>query len=89
MNCFACILLTLLRLCCGVRKPVRWQRLAFFQLGAEFFNDVSALRIAIGDVEGLREEWQPRRENDQYDRAAQPLTGMGVSISVHGVDVKR
>jgi len=27
-----------------VRRPVRWQRLAFYQLGADFYNDTPARR---------------------------------------------
>jgi hypothetical protein len=77
---------TFLRLRYDVRKPVRWQRLAFFQLGADFYNDVPACRVAVGDVTGLRKEWEPRRAEDRYDRAAQPLTGRSAWISVHGVD---
>jgi hypothetical protein len=77
---------TFLRLRYDVRKPLRWQRLAFFQLGADFYNDVPARRVAIGDVTGLREEWAPRRAKDEYDRNALPLTGAGAWISVHGVE---
>jgi hypothetical protein len=77
---------TFLRLRYDVRKPLRWQRLAFFQLGADFYNDVPARRVAIGDGTGLREEWEPRRAKDEYDRTALPLTGEGAWLSVHGVE---
>ena len=77
---------TLLRLRYDVRKPVRWQRLAFFQLGADFYNDLPARRVAIGDVTGLREEWEPRRAKDEVDRTALPLAGEGAWVSVHGVE---
>jgi hypothetical protein len=77
---------TFLRLRYDVRQPVRWQRLAFFQLGADFYNDVPARRVAIGDVNGLREEWEPRRSKDEYDRTALPLAGDGAWVSVHGVE---
>jgi hypothetical protein len=77
---------TFLRLRYDVRKPVRWQRLAFFQLGADFYNDVPARRVAIGDVTGLREEWEPRRAKDEYDRASLPFAGEGAWLSVHGVE---
>jgi hypothetical protein len=77
---------TLLRLRYDVRQPVRWQRLAFFQLGADFYNDVPARRVAIGDVTGLREEWEPRRARDVYDRTALPLAGDAAWVSVHGVE---
>ncbi len=77
---------TFLRLRYDVRKPVRCQRLAFFQLGADFYNDVPARRVAIGDVTGLREEWEPRRAKDVFDRPALPLAGDCGWVSVHGVD---
>ena len=77
---------TFLHLRYDVRKRVRWQRLAFFQLGADFYNDVPARRVAIGDVTGLREEWEPRRAKDEYDRITLPLTGDGAWVSVHGVE---
>jgi hypothetical protein len=77
---------TFLRLRYDVRQPVRWRRLAFFQLGADFYNDVPARRVAIGDASGLREEWELRRAKDEYDRIAVPLTGEGAWVSVHGVE---
>jgi hypothetical protein len=77
---------TFIRLRYEVRQPVKWKRLAFFQLGADFYNTVPARRVAIGDVTGLREEWEPRRAKDEYDRTALPLTGAGAWISVHGVE---
>jgi hypothetical protein len=68
-----------------VRQPVQWRRLAFFQLGADFYNTVPARRVAIGDATGLREEWEPQRAKDVYDRTAIPLTGQDPWISIHGV----
>jgi hypothetical protein len=79
---------TFLRLRYDVKKPVRWQRLAFFQLGADFYNEVPARRVAIGDVTGLREEWEPPRAKDKFDRVAMPLAGEGAWVSVHGVELK-
>lgn len=77
---------TFLHLRYDVRQPLRWQRLAFFQLGADFYNDVPARRIAIGDIAGLREEWEPRRAKDEFDRVAMPLPGEDAWVSVHGVE---
>ncbi|MCU0797525.1 MAG: hypothetical protein MUF31_16520 [Akkermansiaceae bacterium] len=74
------------RLRYDVRKPMRWQRLAFFQLGADFYNDVPARRVAIGDVTGLRDEWEPRRAKDEFDRTALPLAGEDAWVSVHGAE---
>ncbi len=77
---------TFLRLRYDVRKPVRWKRLAFFQLGADFYNNVPARKIAVGDLGGLRDEWQPRLLKDEYDRTSFPLNGAGSWVSAHGLE---
>lgn len=77
---------TFLRLRYDVKKTVRWKRLAFFQLGADHYNCVPARKVAIGDAKGLREEWEPARAADAYDRASLPLTGDAPWISLHGVE---
>ena len=69
-----------------VRQPVKWQRLAFYQLGADFYNDSPARRVAIGDMNGLHEEWEPIQTKDVYDRRSVPLSGDAPWISVHGVE---
>jgi hypothetical protein len=69
-----------------VRRPLQFQRLAFFQLGADYYNDVPARRVALGDAGGLREEWEPQRAKDVFDRAALPLTGAQPWFSIHGVE---
>ncbi len=69
-----------------VRRPLQFQRLAFFQLGADFYNDVPARRVALGDAGGLREEWDPQRAKDVFDRVAMPLTGAQAWVSIHGVE---
>ncbi len=77
---------TFFRLRYDVRRPMQWQRLAFFQLGADFYNDVPARRVAVGDMNGLREEWEPKRAKDVFDRCAVPLTGAQPWMSIHGVE---
>ena len=79
---------TFIRLRYDVHQPVEWRRLAFFQLGADFYNDVPARRVAIGDLTGVHEEWEPRRASDVYDRVAMPLAGDSPWVSAHGVDRK-
>ncbi|NOS69189.1 MAG: hypothetical protein HOP33_04585 [Verrucomicrobia bacterium] len=71
-----------------VRRPMKWQRLAFYQLGADFYNDTPARSVAIGDAKGLREEWQPIQAKDRYDRSAVVLAGEQSWISIHGVERK-
>ena len=69
-----------------VRKPVKWQRLAFYQLGADFYNDTPARRVAIGNADGLREEWEPILGKDLYDRRGVALSGPQPWLSIHGVE---
>lgn len=69
-----------------VRAPVRWQRFAFFQLGADFYNFTPARKVAIGDRAGLREEWTPAARKLIYSRQGVPLTGDQPWISLHDVD---
>lgn len=69
-----------------VRHPVQWQRLAFFQLGADFYNDTPARRVAIGNVDGMREEWEPKQAKDVYDRRSVPMVGPQPWVSIHGVE---
>jgi hypothetical protein len=76
---------TFFRLRYDIRQPVRWQRLAFFQLGADFYNNVPARRVAIGDAAGLREEWEAKKAKNIYDRASVPLLGEAPWVSIHGV----
>ncbi len=68
-----------------VRQPVKWRRLAFYQLGADFYNDTPARHVAVGNTDGLREEWPPIQGRDVYDRCSVPLTGDAPWISIHGV----
>ena len=69
-----------------VRRPVQWQRLAFFQLGADHYNETPARRVALGDAAGLREEWQPARGKEAYHRRGVALTGAQPWISIHDVE---
>lgn len=69
-----------------VRAPVRWQRLAFFQLGADHYNFTPARRVARGDLRGLHEEWTPRGPRLSYDREGLPLRGEQPWVSVHDID---
>jgi hypothetical protein len=68
-----------------VRKLVKWQRLGFYQLGADFYNDTPARLVAIGDAGGMHEEWEPIRGKDVYDRRGVTLSGQQGWLSIHGV----
>jgi hypothetical protein len=61
------------------------RRIAFFQLGADFYNDTPAQKIAIGDENGMREEWTSPDKSGGYDRVAIPMTGTQPWLSIHGV----
>ena len=74
------------RLRYDVSLPVKWQRLAFFQLGADFYNDSPARRVAIGDLHGMREEWTPPHAQGAFDRRSVPLGGPQPWVSIHGLD---
>ena len=69
-----------------LRAPVKWQRLAFFQLGADFYNDTPVRRIALGNAAGMSEEWELTRTKDVYERRGVALAGTHPWISVHDVD---
>ena len=74
------------RLRYDVKQPLKWQRLAFFQLGADFYNDTPARRVAIGNANGLREEWTTPRTNGVYDRRGVVLEGPEPWVSIHGLE---
>lgn len=76
---------TMFRLRYEVKKNMRWQRLAFFQLGADYYNETPARGIATGDQNGMREEWTSANKSGGYDRVAMPLTGEQPWLSIHGV----
>ena len=69
-----------------VRQPIKWQRLAFYQLGADYYNDTPARSVAVGSLNGLREEWQPIRAREVYDRRGVALAGAQPWISIHGLE---
>jgi len=77
---------TFFRVRYDVQQPIRWQRLAFFQLGADFYNDTPARKVAYGDASGVRDEWEPPRAKDVYDRPAIVLTGQQPWVSIQGVE---
>ena len=69
-----------------VRQPVKWRRLAFYQLGADHYNDTPARNVAIGSLTGLAEEWQSMRAKEVYERRGVALAGEQPWISIHGID---
>jgi len=58
-----------------VRAPTPVSRLAFYQLGADNYNDHQFTTIARGNADGLIEEWQTERGGKRYLREATPCDG--------------
>ncbi len=69
-----------------VTRPIRWQRLGFFQLGADYYNATPERRVAVGDLRGLRQEWTPPHAASAFDRQGVPLTGAQPWVSIHGLE---
>ncbi|MBX3178261.1 MAG: hypothetical protein KF886_12940 [Candidatus Hydrogenedentes bacterium] len=67
-----------------VKKPVAWSRLAFYQLGADHYNDHQFTMIARGNASELAEEWETPRGGEEYHRAAIPCEGAAPWFSLHG-----
>lgn len=66
-----------------VRRAVPFERLAFFQLGADHYNDHQFARIAHGEAERLIEEWTPSVEGAGYEREGIVCTGRLPWFSLH------
>jgi hypothetical protein len=69
-----------------VRQPIQWQRLAFYQMGADWYNCVPARHVAIGDRDELRQDWQPVWDAQGFDRRGIALAGRQPWIAIYGVD---
>lgn len=68
-----------------VRRPAKWSRLAFLQLGADFYNETPSRLVARGDASGLAEEWEPIVGGEARDRSF-AATGESPWVSIHGVE---
>ena len=66
-----------------VRKPVRFSRLAFYQVGADNYNDHRFGAMAYGDIGGVREEWPVVAGGLRYHRQGLPLSGEAPWVSLH------
>lgn len=58
-----------------VLKPTPFSRLAFYQLGADNYNDHQFNKLARGDQRGLIEEWNFDKGGEDYDRKGVPCEG--------------
>ncbi len=66
-----------------VKRSVNFNRLTFFQLGADYYDSNSYDRLAIGNAAGLIEEWSPGKGSWRYDRQGVPLRGPEAWVSAH------
>jgi len=73
------------RILYNVRKPVDFSRLAFYQIGADNYNDHRFAKLAFGNRDGLVEEWDVQAGGRRYHRSAVPLTGRAPWVSLHAV----
>ena len=64
------------------------KRIAFFQLGADGYNDHNFEKMARGNSNGLVEEWSPVKGGDSYSRIAMPCTGSLPWFSLHEANPK-
>jgi hypothetical protein len=70
-----------------VVKPVEnIDRLAFFQLGADRYNDISFRRMARGTINGLEEAWEPEKGGHSYSRRGEALGGTFPWIGMYEIN---
>ncbi|MDX9974915.1 MAG: hypothetical protein RBU21_18145, partial [FCB group bacterium] len=72
------------RLRYDVLEDTPFSRLAFYQLGADNYNDHAFSTLARGNADGLVEEWQTERGGKKYLRAAMECPGRAPWFSLHG-----
>ena len=63
-------------------------RIAFFQLGADNYNNHNFEKMARGDSNGLIEEWTQVKGGNTYSRIAMPCTGSTPWFSLHEANSK-
>lgn len=66
-----------------VLEPVEFSRLAFYQVGADNYNDHQFGKLARGDETGLLEEWDARQGGLEYHRSGIPCPGNAPWFSLH------
>ena len=66
-----------------VLKPTSFRRLAFYQVGADRYNDHQFARLARGNETGLAEEWDAPQGGRRYHRAGVACPGKIPWFSLH------
>jgi len=59
------------------------KRIAFFQLGADNYNNHNFEKMARGNIDGLIEEWSPVKGGKTYSRVSMPCPGRMPWFSLH------
>lgn len=67
-----------------VDAPVAFSRLAFYQMGADGYNDHQFTRIVRGNAAGLQEEWDTERGGKRYLRDTAVGTGRAPWVALLG-----
>lgn len=67
-----------------VLKDVPFSRLAFYQLGADSYNDHTFTTMARGNAGGVIEEWNPEPGGRKYLKSGIPCEGRAPWFSLHG-----
>src|ERR1051325_4785962 len=57
-----------------VKQPVSFSRLAFYQVGTDFYNTMKFDKLAFGDQTGMKEEFIPASGGNRYHRQGIPLS---------------
>lgn len=72
-----------------VLQDAPYSRMAFYQLGADHYNDHAFTHIAYGNCDGLKEEWATEKGGAKYLRTGIEGTGQAPWVSLHGGEKNR
>lgn len=67
-----------------VRETMPFSRLAFYQVGADHYNDHQFTTLSRGNADGLTETWEAKRGGKQYHRAPMAVEGESPWIALTG-----
>jgi hypothetical protein len=71
------------RLRLDVTEPIEFSRFVIFQVGADTYNHTRETKFALGNEEGLVEEWATQGGGDVYRTEARQAAGRIPWISLH------
>lgn len=73
----------LYRLRMDVNRPIRFSRLVFFQIGADTYSYTGERRMALGNEDGLLDEWHTEWGGNRYKTEPTACTGRIPWVSLH------